>query len=462
MAETLIKLAALSDVGLVREINEDNFIVNPDISANKWSQDQDSKTDILKLNNSGALLVVADGMGGQNAGEIASAIAIEGIKVFFNKNSANLPSTETDIRKFLAKAILFSHDKIVEDAKANAEHKGMGTTLVLAWIICDKVYVSWSGDSRAYIYCNTNDKAILQRLSTDHSMVQDLVTKGQITEEQAFFHPDSNIITQCLGDSSHKPNPDFISFYIGKGDRILLCTDGLCGLIQDQTIEEIFRNEVDINLCCKSLIESAKNAGGHDNITVIICDITSTSSNQIKKNENYIFTSESTAKKNKKRFYIFLALFLILLGNAIIFNKEIKHLFKPGSSDTSKIASDSSTVDNKNPLKIANSMDSIPATKDTSTQALDNILKKIISKLKKIDSLGDKVVSDSIQQLTKKSFSIQLNMLKTNARIKGNSRHIEIKNTLNKLLSYQYSFPSDSKGLIKKLFAEVDSLENTY
>lgn len=266
------RIAAKTDVGLVRQNNEDNFQASSDLNTfpMRWVNNE-----ICSLSEKGALLVVADGMGGMNAGEVASEIAIETIKEFF------LPENITDevvknrytIERFMNSAIEEADARIKKEAKNNPESRGMGTTIVIGWIFDNKLYVSWCGDSRAYVY---NPKAGLHQISKDHSYVQTLVDKGAITKEDAFDYPESNIITRCLCDSSTKAKPESLlsPYEICTNDIIMLCTDGLSGMIRDNEIENIIRNnEHNMDSCTDSLIQAACDAEGSDNITICVAQI---------------------------------------------------------------------------------------------------------------------------------------------------------------------------------------------
>ena len=274
MGDIKFKIAAKTDTGLVRTNNEDNFQAASDlgIAPMKWINDAE-----CILGSKGALLVVADGMGGMNAGEVASEIAIETIKEHFSPNNITeqIISSDSTINFFLKKAIIEADRKIKKEAKETKDCKGMGTTIVIAWLLKDKLYVAWCGDSRAYIYNKVNG---LRQITKDHSYVQSLIDKKKIEPEDAFDFPDSNIITRSLSDSSQKARPDVLAspITVCNGDIILLCTDGLSGMIRDHEIEQVLmENEDNTSDCADSLIKSACNAAGEDNITVALCKIVS-------------------------------------------------------------------------------------------------------------------------------------------------------------------------------------------
>ena len=212
-----------------------------------------------------------------NAGEVASEIAIATIREFFSPDriTPEVIGTQVGIETFMKKSIQDADAKIKQAASQNPEHKGMGTTIVIAWLLDGKLYVAWCGDSRAYIFNKING---LRQISKDHSYVQTLVDKGKITKEDAFDYPDSNIITRCLSDSDQKARPDIIANPIDvcNGDIILLCTDGLCGMIRDHEIEQILvENDDNLSDCSDKLIEAACEASGDDNITVALCKVLS-------------------------------------------------------------------------------------------------------------------------------------------------------------------------------------------
>lgn len=272
MSTIKFRLAAKTDVGLVRTNNEDNFQVAADLSSGtmRWVNNE-----ICSLGDKGALLVVADGMGGMNAGEVASALAIETIREHFSadKLTSEITKNRFSIEKYMNETIVAADACIKREAKANPETKGMGTTIVIAWLLDGKLYVSWCGDSRAYIY---NPKSGLHQITKDHSYVQSLVDKGTISREEAFDYPDSNIITRSLSDGSGKAKPESLlrPYDLCDNDIILLCTDGLSGMIRDTEVESVIRqNEHDMDLLTSKLIQSACDAEGSDNITICLCQI---------------------------------------------------------------------------------------------------------------------------------------------------------------------------------------------
>lgn len=272
MSNITFRMAAKTDVGLVRTNNEDNFQVSDDLANGqmRWVNNQ-----VCQLGEKGALLVVADGMGGMNAGEVASELAIQTVREWFTPDNITPSVTKNrfSIEKFMNEAIVAADKRIEHEGKTNPEARGMGTTIVIAWMLEGKLYVSWCGDSRAYIY---NPQAGLHQITKDHSYVQDLVDKGSISREDAFDFPDSNIITRSLSDDSRTAKPESMMhpYELCTGDIVLLCTDGLCGMIRDYEIEAVMRrNEHDMNQCVDSLIQAACDAEGSDNVTVCVAQV---------------------------------------------------------------------------------------------------------------------------------------------------------------------------------------------
>lgn len=245
-----------------RPNNEDNYQLDSDLSDNEWGFTADAD---VKLGDKGALLVVCDGMGGMNAGEVASAIAVKTVKECFSAEKLTSKVLENPC-VFLKEVIVQADSEIKSHSKKNPETEGMGSTIVIAWILGTKVYVGWCGDSRCYRF---NPNTGLERLSHDHSYVQELVDAGKITEELAFDHPNNNIITRSLGDPRGAAKPDTKEFELYNNDIILLCSDGLCGTLRDNEIaEQIEKHQTSMQECRDALWEADKVAGWNDNVTI--------------------------------------------------------------------------------------------------------------------------------------------------------------------------------------------------
>ena len=260
------RLFGITDVGRARDHNEDNFVICKDLSEDAWTFD---RNEILELSDKGTILVVADGMGGTNAGEIASDLAQNSIREQFEQLD-EIPDKDDAIIQLLNSFILNAHKQIVQYQQENLDTAGMGTTLVITWILNDTLYTSWSGDSRCYVF---NPHSALYPLTEDHSHVWEMVKSNHLTPEQARTHPESNLITQNLGDPNQKPNPEGKIRKLNPGERVLVCSDGLNGMISDAAIHYILVDEKSTAAACKKLVEEAKQAGGHDNITVLLLDV---------------------------------------------------------------------------------------------------------------------------------------------------------------------------------------------
>lgn len=288
MSEIRFKLAAGTNVGLVRDNNEDNFVVCSDLGTTEWLIPQVG--DFADLGELGALLVVADGMGGANAGEVASAIAIETIqKEFITENIKNaLADNQEDIdevvQEFMKSAVKQADLNILNHSKEDVSTTGMGTTIVMAWLLGNKAYICWCGDSRCYVL---NKKKGLIQLSKDHSLVQELVDRGELAPELMHEHPMSNVITRCLGETDRRAEPESRVYRLHNGDCIMLCSDGLCGLVSDDVINETMSESLEDLMECKNqLISVALGNGGYDNVTIALACIEKEEEEDEENNEN--------------------------------------------------------------------------------------------------------------------------------------------------------------------------------
>ena len=406
MSDIRFRIAAKTDVGLERSNNEDNLQVSANLEETpmKWANNQE-----YSLGRKGALLVVADGMGGMNAGEVASEIAINTVRDLFSPENITdeIVKTRFTIEKFMKGVIVEADKRIKAFAKENPESRAMGTTIVIAWLFDGNLYVSWCGDSRAYIY---NPSTGLFQITKDHSYVQDLVDAGKISIEDAFDFPDSNIITRSLSDSTPKPNPDCLLMpqKLCDNDIILLCSDGLNGMIRDQEIECIIAaNQGNMTECVDALINAALEAAGADNCTVALCQILSggeKSSNeripkysiQNKTNDD----SQNSKKNNKIWFYILLILLCLGIGGGWYYCSQ-----------------------GTNEVPVVLSTDSIM----TETAVLDSINKAKRDSLERADSIS-KAVKDSIEKV--KSDSINREKTKKELKKKIKETRGEVNNNL--------------------------------
>ena len=294
-----------------RPNNEDNYQLDSDLSDNTWGFTADEE---ISLGDKGSLLVVCDGMGGMNAGEVASAIAVKTIKEYFAADKLT-DSVLSNPCKYLHSAIVAADAAIKEHSKATPDTEGMGSTVVMAWLLGQKVYVGWCGDSRCYRY---NPQLGLERLSHDHSYVQELVDAGKLTEDLAFDHPNNNIITRSLGDPRGAAQPDTKEFDLYNQDIILLCSDGLCGTLRDNEIAEVIQaHQTSMQECRDALWAADEAAGWTDNVTIGLAQILSGCDNAPKSNAATSVSPMSTSKaqlvKSNKRLKCLLAVIVALI-----------------------------------------------------------------------------------------------------------------------------------------------------
>lgn len=236
-----MKTFSMTDVGRKREINQDYvFATDEPLGA---------------LPN---LLVVADGMGGHKAGDFASKYTVE---ILEEELKHTLKENPEDI---LRDAVRTANHKLIEAAGKDIKLEGMGTTLVAATVIDHSLYFVNVGDSRLYLI---NQE--IRQLSRDHSLVEEMLRLGGINEEEAKHHPDKNIITRAIG-AKENVEADFFEYHLKKGDVILMCTDGLCNMVDDEEIFAIIKGARDIVEAGQSLIDRANANGGKDNIGVVL------------------------------------------------------------------------------------------------------------------------------------------------------------------------------------------------
>lgn len=267
-----------------RSGNEDSFYVDDNLGDDV--PNHCVKDEVATLSDCGLLMVVADGMGGMNAGEVASQIAIETVEECFGpgKITPDIAATNKARKEYMEKVIVDADRRIKADARQNPAHEGMGSTIIMAWVVGQEVTVSWCGDSRAYRF---NSQTGIELLSEDHSYVQDLVRQGKLTYEATFNHPNGNIVTRSLGDPEKTAKPESRLFDIHQGDIIFLCSDGLSGVLRDrktkdgygnyypgENLEDIIRgNHSTLTACRDALWAAAERAGWYDNVTLVMCEI---------------------------------------------------------------------------------------------------------------------------------------------------------------------------------------------
>lgn len=243
-----VEIGWLTNRGRRRDHNEDNLYV-----FNAAGTDWESR---------GMLLAVADGMGGHAGGEYASNIAVTTLDQLYTSESI---TAQTPSQDALRQCIESAHNLIFSQAQSSPILKGMGTTLTAALISGSTLHVGQIGDSRAYLIRNCT----IKQLTNDHSLVAEQIRMGLITEEEAACHPARNIITRALG-TKEKVEPDFYTFTLEPDDRVVMCSDGLHGVVESDKILELTLASPSATAACFKLVEEANENGGPDNITVVI------------------------------------------------------------------------------------------------------------------------------------------------------------------------------------------------
>ena len=260
--EVRVKLFARTDVGQVREHNEDNFLV---ADLTKRSRGLLEANRATTIGNQGAVFAVCDGMGGAAAGEIASQLAVDIIYERLVEGLAERALKRDELARRLVRAVEAAGLRIFHEAKADRSRRGMGTTVTAAALVDDVLFFAQVGDSRGYVLRGDT----LVQLTRDQSLVNQLIEAGQLTEEEAETFEHNNIILQALG-TSDTVQVDLTYAEVRKGDMLLLCSDGLSGMVRFEEIREVLRSSQEPLEICKALTERANQAGGHDNITVIV------------------------------------------------------------------------------------------------------------------------------------------------------------------------------------------------
>jgi serine/threonine protein phosphatase PrpC len=261
-AELRVKLFARTDVGQVREHNEDNFLVADLTRRSRGLLEANRATSI---GHQGAVFAVCDGMGGAAAGEIASQLAVDIIYERLVDGLNERPLKRDELARRLVRAVEAAGLRIFHEAKADRSRRGMGTTVTAAALVDEVLFFAQVGDSRGYILRGDT----LVQLTRDQSLVNQLIEAGQLTEEEAETFEHNNIILQALG-TSDTVQVDLTFAEVRRGDVLLLCSDGLSGMVRFEEIREILRHSPEPLEVCKALTERANQAGGHDNITVIV------------------------------------------------------------------------------------------------------------------------------------------------------------------------------------------------
>ena len=240
-----IKAFGKTDVGLMRTINQDSIFT--------------STEQIGKLPN---LFIVADGMGGHKAGDVASKAAIEKFVKYTCQTHMSDPANILD------SGISSINHEIYEMAVLNKDYSGMGTTFVACTIVDNHVYIANVGDSRLYLIGRD-----IRQITRDHSLVEDMVRMGMLDKEEARTHYKKNVITKAIGVAEDRTaTPDIFEIEILQGDKLLLCSDGLTNMVEDYDIKRIVTNNTQIEDAVRTLIDQANENGGKDNISAILIE----------------------------------------------------------------------------------------------------------------------------------------------------------------------------------------------
>ena len=236
-----MKYYGATDIGKMREKNEDCFYAEDD------------------------LFIVADGMGGHLAGEVASRLSVDTFVRFFNESINKQPKIQTrSIKKNIIRSINLANDEVFKKSLKSSEYSGMGTTLTACFLYEDNIHIAHIGDSRAYLCRDKN----IDLLTSDHTFVGELYRRGEITYEDTFSHPRRNFLTNVLGVSD-EVSPDYFTLKILPGDSLIICSDGLNSMLRDEIILKISEKYPEPENTVKKLIENALKNGGNDNITII-------------------------------------------------------------------------------------------------------------------------------------------------------------------------------------------------
>ncbi len=232
---------AMTDIGRTRMVNQDYVF-----------------SCLEPIGNLPNLFIVADGMGGHQAGDFASSYSV---KKFLESVSLSL---QKHPHKIFEDAIRYANRELIEKSRENPELKGMGTTMVALTIVDDKAYAANVGDSRLYLM----EKELTQ-ITVDHSLVQEMIRLGELTKESARNHPDKNIITRAVG-AGKRINADFFEFAFTRDSVLLMCSDGLSNMVDDGQLAVLLKSAKSPEKIGKKLIETANKNGGRDNIAVIV------------------------------------------------------------------------------------------------------------------------------------------------------------------------------------------------
>ena len=260
----------LSDRGQVRETNEDHFLI-AELARTLWVRQTSLPQESTQYGrNRGHIFLVADGMGGHQAGEVASALTVTTIETFvlhLLRRFSNLQATdEPTVSKDFQAALCQADTRLAEESAHHPEFAGMGTTLTMAFVSGWKLFVFHAGDSRCYLYRGRQ----LRQLTADHTVAAELARQGVIKPDEVCHNRFRHVVTNALGGTESGVKVDVQKIDLEAGDVMLLCSDGLTDMLADERIETILKSAPDPQAAGERLVAEANDAGGRDNITVVV------------------------------------------------------------------------------------------------------------------------------------------------------------------------------------------------
>ncbi len=257
-----VHLFGRTDVGQIREHNEDNFLV-ADLTRESRSLLEADRRQVIGPR--GTVMGVCDGMGGAAAGEVASQIAVD--TIYERMAAGDPPGDHDELARRLVASVEEAGIRIFNEARVDRSRRGMGTTSTIAALVDTRLFLAQVGDSRGYLL----RKGQLCQVTRDQSLVTQLIEAGQLTEEEAETFEHNNIILQALG-TADTVQVDLTYVDLRQGDRLMICSDGLSGMIRNDEIRHVLSGVDDPLAACRELTDRANASGGHDNITVIVAD----------------------------------------------------------------------------------------------------------------------------------------------------------------------------------------------
>jgi len=265
-----VRTCGLTHPGKVRENNEDNFVIAELSKLMRVLHTSLPQSPLQRAAELGYLFIVADGMGGNLAGEQASNLTVQTLEQFI-LNALHWffrlrgPEGEKVLAEFQA-AVRLADSRLLAEASAHPEWHGMGTTLTMAYAFGHELFVAHVGDSRCYLYRGGE----LYQVTHDHTLIQELVRRGSLSPEEAEQHPYRHVITNCVGGNDKGVHVEVHRLGLAPGDKLLLCSDGLTEMVKDDRLRAVLAEEEDLQRACEQLVAEANANGGKDNVTVLL------------------------------------------------------------------------------------------------------------------------------------------------------------------------------------------------